>query len=505
MHFLYKPSSIVFQSSIIKMLPLKSLVFFALSCISLSAAAQVMVPVNLQIGSIITLNSGAVPSAVAVADYNQDFRQDIAVCQRGLNSVSIYLQGAGGSFSASPVASYTTGTSPTGLVAIPLGRSPGRASTDLVAVSGPSSLYTLLTNNINGSGTFTPVVTSGNFFGASNTSVNPQLITRDLDGNGWADFIYSHDDPSVPVTSGVYWQRLSTSTNVATGFASYFRPGYRPSSFALDDFDRDGTQDLVITSLTSNEFTVVPATLIGGGPDWRFANLSVRLPSGGTRPVHVATGDVNRDLLPDIAIAHEGSAEITLFLNLRNNQFGAQASYTLSAAPRKVVLRDLNGDGGPEMIVITADNRLQVFQHTGAAGITRYGSPITLATGSDPVVLELTDIDGDFVQDIVVGCVGDNTVRVYLNRSLALATRGAKLFGIDVFPNPAISQLNVQQSATSLGPLTAVLMDGLGRTIRSVKFSTRTGSIPVEDLPRGIYWLHLATSAGTSTQRVVLQ
>ena len=50
------------------------------------AFAQPVAPVNLQPGSIITLPAGAAPSALAIADYNQDNRADIAVCQRGLVS-----------------------------------------------------------------------------------------------------------------------------------------------------------------------------------------------------------------------------------------------------------------------------------------------------------------------------------------------------------------------------------------------------------------------------------
>ena len=108
------------------------------------------------------------------------------MCQRGLSSVGVYLQTSGGNFPNPAVGTYATGQSPTGLVTVALGLSPGRASNDLVAISGPSSVYTLLTNNTDRSGTFTPVVvgSSFNFFGASQTSLNPQLLTRNMDSDG---------------------------------------------------------------------------------------------------------------------------------------------------------------------------------------------------------------------------------------------------------------------------------------------------------------------------------
>ena len=56
------------------------------------ANAQPIVPVNLQSGAVITLPAGAAPSALAIADYSQDNRPDIALCQRGLGTVGVVKQ-----------------------------------------------------------------------------------------------------------------------------------------------------------------------------------------------------------------------------------------------------------------------------------------------------------------------------------------------------------------------------------------------------------------------------
>ena len=70
----------------------------------------------------------------------------------------------------------------------------------------------------------------------------------------------------------------------------------------------------------------------------------------------------------------------------------------------------MNRDGAPELVVLTADNRLQIFQYTGSPGATRYGTPLVLTTGSDPVALQGVDVDGYGRPDVVVGCAGDHTV-----------------------------------------------------------------------------------------------
>ena len=481
----------------------KHLLCLLLSPLS-AALAQPVAPVNIQSGAVITLPAGAAPSALAVADYNQDNRPDIAVCQRGLGTVGVYVQSAAGNFPAGPVSTYAVGPGPTGVVAVVLGNGNARAASDLVAISPGGGYYTLLTNNGNGSGTFTPVVNNNNnTFGTSVPATNPQLLATDLDGNGWVDFVYTYDVNTA--SRGLYRTQLSTPTLIDYRVQDYVTLPYVPSGLALDDFDRDGTTDVVTTNPAGNEFTVVFARRLGTQPDWNGAPFKIRVPSGGVRPVQVTAGDVNRDFLPDLVVAHEGSSEVTLFLNLNNHQFGAQVSYPLSAAPRRVQLTDLNRDGSPELVVLTADGRLQIFQHTGQPGATRYGTPLILPTGSDPVTMQVIDVDGDYVPDIVVGCAGDNTVRVYLNRSVTLAARQAHLLGVDVYPNPATDRVTVRRASTVQGPLTVTLVDGLGRVVRQEGITAPTTSIAVDDVPRGVYVLKLSGEHGLLTQRIVVQ
>lgn len=478
------------------------------------AHAQSVPSVSLQAGAVIALPAGAAPSALALADFNQDFRRDrdIAVCQRGLGSVAVYLQTSGGNFPNPAAGTYAAGLRPSGLVVVPLGRAPARPSIDLVAISGPSSSYTLLTNNNDGTGTFTPVAgpARNTYFGFGNLSLNPQLLARDLDNNGLVDFVFTYDSQTFTIASnGIYRQELLNSTTVDTPYKEYFQTFYTPASLALDDFDRDGALDLVTTNANGHEFTVAFSDNPGQpGPCWRCAFSSRRQaqPSLGLRPVHVATADVNRDQLPDLALAHEGSSEVTLLLNLRNYQFGAAASYPLSGAPRKVALRDLNNDLYPELLVLTADNRLQVFQHTGSTGVSRYGTPLTLATGADPVTMELDDMNGDGLTDVVVGCAGDNTVRVFLNRSgVVSAARAPQLAGVSVSPNPATDRVTIQRPTSLTGPLTAVLLDALGREVRQVAVLAPAGTLSVAGLPQGVYVLRLSAPAGVSSQRLVVE
>ncbi|HEX8429568.1 FG-GAP-like repeat-containing protein [Hymenobacter sp.] len=472
-----------------------------LTCVSYTsqyAHAQQGPPIVIQPGATVTLPTGAAPSAVAVADFNADNRFDVAVCERGLNQVAIYLQTAAGTY-PSPVNTYPAGQSPSGLVATRLTNQPNRPPGDLIALSGPSSKWTLLYNDGNGQGSFTEVPATG-AFGTGQVSVNPQLVAANIDRNLYVDVAYTYDGPN---QGRVKWDSYAGAGHFNGG--SYYDIPFAPASLALDDFDRDGFTDVVYTDPLSNQFWVLFA-LQSNPPVWNAPAELTQIPSAGIQPIHAATGDVNRDFQPDIVVANAGSNNLVLFLNVGAYQFGSPFAYTLSAAPRKVLLEDLNGDSSPEMLVITADNQLQVFQHTGALGIGRYGAPQLLATGVNPTTLQTVDVNGDTVKDIVVGCVGDNTVRMYLNRSLQpMATRAPQLTGLSVFPSPATDQLQLHASRTIKGPLVATLLDNLGRTVRQLEVQPDISPIPVADLPRGFYTLRVVGKEGTYSSKIMLK
>ena len=226
--------------------------------------------------------------------------------------------------------------------------------------------------------------------------------------------------------------------------------------------------------------------------------------TGFSQPVDVATGDVNRDLLPDLAVANASNSTLAIVPCAGNYLFALPDLYTLSAAPRRVLLQDLNGDGYPELLAITAGNQLIVFRHTGAAGATRYGTPLTLATGVDPTLLQVADMDGDGVADVVLGCPTDNTVRIYYNRSQVLATAAPQLAGVSLFPNPTTDVLRVDAPGLRES-LQATLFDVTGRPVREATLLPTDRALPVADLPRGLYLLRLTAAAGSRVWHVALR
>lgn len=91
----------------------------------------------------------------------------------------------------------------------------------------------------------------------------------------------------------------------------------------------------------------------------------------------------------------------------------------------------------------------------------------------------------------------------FANGELPLATSAAEYkrdLAVKVFPNPVESELHVQAILPTGPELRVSLRDGLGKTFRSITVSAVDGqlatSLPVADVPAGIYWLEISDPAG---------
>jgi uncharacterized protein (TIGR03437 family) len=248
------------------------------------------------------------------------------------------------------------------------------------------------------------------------TGANPQsLAAADFNGDGKIDLATANSGSnSVTIL-------LNAGNNTFTPTASSpIAVGTNPQSLAAADFNGDGKPDLVVANAGSNSVTV----LLWNGAHSTFAV--------GTAPVFVVAADFNGDGKPDIATANSGDNTVTILLNNGNGAFTAAPGSPVSvgALPQALAAADLNADGKIDLAVAnTADNTVTVLLGNGAGGfIPEPGSPFPTGNGPDYVVIR--DVNGDGHPDIATANSNDGTVTV-------MSASGASPYTVTVGAKPA--------------------------------------------------------------------
>ena len=382
-------------------------------------------------------------SYVEVADVDRDGLQDIVL---GASGVEVQPGVGGGSFG--PPRRFSGGYPLAFVVAdFDLDGRLDAASSFLTDASGPIPYYSACIQLGEEGGGFLSLgeVPLPNTHGAYPTYWTTGLAPADLDGNGITDLLLSRYDENYEVNELLVLPGLGDGTFAAAqvydvemtgvqvadlnddgmedavGFGGHFASvrvanvmlgagggtlgtprsfptgqGIRPRDVAIDDFDLDGTADLAISSASSAGPGAV--TLLVGAGDGTFA------PAGNYAAGHsgwdLASGDLNGDGLPDLAVADSGyaSAEVIVLFNLGGRSF-AEQTLSVGATPQGLELGDLDGDGLLDLVVSCFPDEVRTFRNSGGA---TFAESSTVTVGSYGEV-SVTDLDGDVVLDVLVG------------------------------------------------------------------------------------------------------
>ncbi len=146
----------------------------------------------------------------------------------------------------------------------------------------------------------------------------------------------------------------------------------------------------------------------------------------------MAIGDFNHDGKTDLAVANQGSNDVSILLGRGDGSFAAQTRLTTGLQPRGLAVGDFNGDGGDDLAVACfGNNRVTIL--TGLAvsggGLVTDGqslrnantNPLNIAVGDGPQSIVAGNFNGDFDSngrpriDLAVANAGSNDVSVLLN------------------------------------------------------------------------------------------
>jgi hypothetical protein len=171
-------------------------------------------------------------------------------------------------------------------------------------------------------------------------------------------------------------------------------------------------------------------------------------PAGGP-PARVALADMNGDGHPDIVVMTEANPaaalpwQLNVLLNIGDGTFAAPASYPASAFAPYLAVADLNGDGKPDVAITNASSdgnsfSVDVFLNQGGGTLA---NPIHTRILGLPQALALADIDGDGLNDLIAAFTeypSDAGVVVLLNLGGG-AFAAPRAFSVGTYPSGIVA------------------------------------------------------------------
>ena len=337
------------------------------------------------------------PYSVAVGDFNNDNRLDIAVVNYGTNNLGIFIGYGNGTFSSQIIYSTGFGSKPH---SIAIGDFNNDSRLDIV-VANP------FTNNIgvfmgHGDGTFSNQIT----YLAADNSMPASVAVGDFNNDGRSDIIVAN---YMADTISLFLRHGNGAFSSAIIFSIDANSG--PWSITIGDFNNDNRLDVAVANIWLGTLAV----FVGYG-DGNFSNQMTYSIGSDSMPYSVAVADLNNDGHSDIAVANFGTNDVSIFMKEDDANFTIQItlSTTIASHPQSVAVGDFNKDGRLDIAVANYWlNNVGIFLGDGHG---TFLNQITYSTdvGSRPYSIAIGDFNNDSRLDIVVANSKTNNIGVFL-------------------------------------------------------------------------------------------